>query len=151
MNPAMNAQPNITPMYPGIHQADETEEGPNLPTAPLNTLLGFDLETYQIPLDTLMPSKRIPDGVMSTRKYKQVVSSIHEIGLIEPLSVIQHDPTASREQQIPTGRNARPNEGGWVSLVIMTQAGGRISEAVARIDACDVVSGSTACFPVLGD
>ena len=39
-----------------------------------------------------MPSKRIPDGVMSTRKYKQVVSSIHEIGLIEPLSVIQHDP-----------------------------------------------------------
>lgn len=52
MNPAMNAQraqltqPNITPMYPGIHQTDEVEEGPNLPTAPLNTLLGFDLETY---------------------------------------------------------------------------------------------------------
>ncbi|MDX1329999.1 MAG: plasmid partitioning protein RepB C-terminal domain-containing protein [Burkholderiaceae bacterium] len=46
-------------------------------------------------LDTLMPSKRIPDGVMSTRKYKQVVSSIHEIGLIEPLSVIQHDPANS--------------------------------------------------------
>lgn len=95
MNPAINAQlaqPKITPMYPGIHQVDDAEEGPNLPTAPLNTLLGFDLETYQIPLDTLMPSKRIPDGVMSTRKYKQVVSSIHEIGLIEPLSVIQHDP-----------------------------------------------------------
>ena len=91
MNPAMNAQPNITPMYPGIHQADETEEGPNLPKAPLNTLLGFDLETYQIPLDTLMPSKRIPDGVMSTRKYKQIVSSINEVGLIEPLSVIQPD------------------------------------------------------------
>ncbi len=32
---------------------------------------------------------------MSTRKYKQVVSSIHEIGLIEPLSVIQHDPAKS--------------------------------------------------------
>ena len=79
-------------MYLGIHQANETEEGPSLPKAPLNTLLGFDLETYQIPLDTLMPSKRIPDGVMSTRKYKQVVSSIHEISLIEPLSVIQHDP-----------------------------------------------------------
>ena len=63
--------------------------------APLNSLLGFDLETYQIPLDTQMPSKRIPDGVMSTRKYKQIVSSIHEIGLIEPLSVIQHDPAKS--------------------------------------------------------
>lgn len=66
MNPAHNAQPKITPMYSGIHQSDEVEEGPNLPTAPLNTLLGFDLETYQVPLDTLMPIKRIPDGVMST-------------------------------------------------------------------------------------
>ncbi len=95
MNPATNTQPNIMPMYPGIHQTDEVEDGPNLPKAPLNTLLGFDLETYQIPLDALMPSKRIPDGVMSTRKYKQIVSSIHEIGLIEPLSVIQHDPAKS--------------------------------------------------------
>ncbi len=92
MNPATNAQPKITPMYPGIHQSDETEKGPNLPTAPLSTLLGFDLETYHIPLGTLMPRKRIPDGVMSARKYKQVVSSIHEIGLIKLLPVIQCDP-----------------------------------------------------------
>jgi ParB-like chromosome segregation protein Spo0J len=35
------------------------------------------------------------DGTMSTRKYKQVVSSIHEIGLIEPLSIIQPDPKKS--------------------------------------------------------
>jgi ParB-like chromosome segregation protein Spo0J len=62
---------------------------------PLNTLLGFDLETYQVPLDHLLPSKKIMDGTMSTRKYKQVVSSIHEIGLIEPLSVIQPDPKKS--------------------------------------------------------
>ncbi|MGA0910803.1 MAG: ParB N-terminal domain-containing protein, partial [Burkholderiaceae bacterium] len=58
-------------------------------------MLRFDPEPHQIPHDTLMPSKRIPDGVMNTRKYKQVVSSIHEIGLIEPLSVIQHDPAKS--------------------------------------------------------
>ena len=95
MNPATNTQANIMPMYPGIDQPSDVDDGPNLPKAPLNTLLGFDLETYQIPLDTLMPSKRIPDGVMSTRKYKQIVSSIHEIGLIEPLSVIQHDPAKS--------------------------------------------------------
>ena len=96
MDPAMNAQPNITPMYPGIHHSDETEEWLNLPTTPLNTLLCFDLVTYQIPLDTLMPSKHIPDGVMSTRKYKQVFYSIHEIGLIEPLSVTQHEPAKSK-------------------------------------------------------
>ncbi len=58
---------------------------------PLNTLLGFELETYQVPLDQLRPSKKVPDGVMSTRKYKQIVSSINEVGLIEPLSVIQPD------------------------------------------------------------
>ena len=32
------------------------------------------------------------DGVIGSRKYKQLVSSIEEIGLIEPLSVIQPDP-----------------------------------------------------------
>jgi ParB-like chromosome segregation protein Spo0J len=66
-----------------------------LRTAPLNSLLGFDLATYQIPLDQLMPSKKVADGVMGTKKYKQIVSSINEIGLIEPLSVIQPDPSKS--------------------------------------------------------
>jgi ParB-like chromosome segregation protein Spo0J len=64
---------------------------PALPTAPLNPLLGFDLATYQVPLEQLLPSKKVADGVMGTRKYKQIVSSITEIGLIEPLSVIQPD------------------------------------------------------------
>ena len=90
----MNHARNITPMYAGVCaelNENPPESGPNLPTAPLNTLLGFDLETYQVPLDQLLPSKKVPDGIMSTRKYKQVVSSIKEIGLIEPLSVIQPD------------------------------------------------------------
>ena len=64
------------------------------PKAPLNLILGFDLETWQIPLEKLMPSKKVPDGVMTTRKFKQIVSSIREIGLIEPLSVIKADPDA---------------------------------------------------------
>ncbi len=98
MNPSSNAQPKIAEMYPGIYQPASQAEGqggPDLPIQPLNTLLGFDLETYQVPLDHLLPSKKIMDGTMSTRKYKQVVSSIHEIGLIEPLSVIQPDPKKS--------------------------------------------------------
>ena len=87
---------NLTEMYPGIYRPGSDgsrhgDDGPNLPTGPLNTLLGFELETYQIPLDQLLPSKKVPDGVMSTRKYKQIVSSINEVGLIEPLSVIQPD------------------------------------------------------------
>jgi len=88
------AQSNLTEMYPGIYRSGQEQvhdDGPSLPTGPLNTLLGFELETYQIPLDQLLPSKKVPDGVMSTRKYKQIVSSINEVGLIEPLSVIQPD------------------------------------------------------------
>jgi len=65
------------------------------PKAPLNLTLGFDLETFQIPLEEIMPSKKVPDGVMNTRKFKQIVSLIWEIGLIEPLSVIKPDPDAA--------------------------------------------------------
>lgn len=65
------------------------------PTAPLNLTLGFDLETFQIPLEELMPSRKVPDGVMTTRKFKQIVSLIREIGLIEPISVIKPDPDAA--------------------------------------------------------
>jgi ParB-like chromosome segregation protein Spo0J len=85
----MSTNLKIKSMYPGLYQTgDEQAGGDQIETAPLNTLLGFDLETYQIPLDHLLPSKKVPDGIMGTRKYRQIVSSIKEIGLIEPLSVI---------------------------------------------------------------
>ncbi len=101
MNPATNLAPKLAQLYPGVYNPDGPLDGDvdadahKLPTKPLNTLLGFDLETYQIPLDQLLPSKKVPDGIMSTRKYKQIVSSIHEIGLIEPLAVIQPDASKS--------------------------------------------------------
>ena len=85
------AENTVKPIYPGAYPPPglDDEENIGLPTAPLNLTLGFDLETYQIPLEQLLPSKKIPDGVMTTRKFKQIVSSIREIGLIEPLSVIK--------------------------------------------------------------
>jgi len=91
----MNHANEVKPMYPGIYpppEADRNADELGLPTAPLNTLLGFDMETYQVPLEQLLPSKKVPEGIMSTRKYKQIVSSIHEIGLIEPLSIVQPNP-----------------------------------------------------------
>ena len=100
MNPANNIAPKLAQLYPGVYNPDgqadsDGDTASKLPTKPLNTLLGFDLETYQIPIDQLLPSKKVPDGIMSTRKYKQIVSSIHEIGLIEPLAVIQPDASKS--------------------------------------------------------
>jgi len=81
----------VKPIYPGAYPPPTPDDDSDLgfPTAPLNLTLGFDLETHQIPLDQLLPSKKVPDGVMTTRKFKQIVASIREIGLIEPLSVIR--------------------------------------------------------------
>jgi ParB-like chromosome segregation protein Spo0J len=75
-----------------FNQANQTEYGSD---EPLSKLLGFGLEMHQVPIDDLMPCKKVPDGVMSTRKYRQIVSSIREIGLIEPVSVLQPDPDKS--------------------------------------------------------
>ena len=83
---------NVKSLYPGGFDPSRIEDEDGYPTAPLNLVLGFDLETYQIPLDQLLPSKKVSDGVMTTRKFRQIVSSIREIGLIEPLSVIKLDP-----------------------------------------------------------
>lgn len=81
----------IKEIFPGAATALPEEDEFGFPKAPLNLTLGFDLETHQIPIECLLPSKKVPDGVMTTRKFKQILSSIKEIGLIEPLSVIATD------------------------------------------------------------
>ncbi|MCR9267843.1 MAG: ParB/RepB/Spo0J family partition protein, partial [Alphaproteobacteria bacterium] len=92
----MNQYGTVKPLYPGAFPPPAPEEGDApYPKAPLSLTLGFDLETWQIPLEELMPSKKVPDGVMTTRKFSQIVSSIREIGLIEPLSVIKPDENSS--------------------------------------------------------
>ena len=89
----MNHISTLKPLHPlALPASGQDEAGAPYPKSPLNLTLGFDLETWQIPLDELLPSKKVPDGVMTTRKYRQIVSSIREIGLIEPLSVIRPDP-----------------------------------------------------------
>ena len=91
----MNDLSIVKPLDLGTFPAPESDGGDSsYPTALLNLTLGFDLETFQIPLEDLMPSKRVQEGVMTMRKFKQIVSSIREIGLIEPLSVVKPDPSA---------------------------------------------------------
>jgi hypothetical protein len=55
--------------------------------------IGFQPEPVRIPLDRLLPSKKVPAGLAITHKYRQVRSSVEEIGLIEPLSVTEADQT----------------------------------------------------------
>jgi len=50
--------------------------------------LGFALDPLSVPLGQILPSRKMPEGLDTSRKFKQIRSSIAEIGLIEPLSVM---------------------------------------------------------------
>jgi len=49
--------------------------------------LGFIPEPLNVPVICILPSRRTPEGISTSRKFKQIKSSIEEIGLIEPLTV----------------------------------------------------------------
>ncbi len=49
--------------------------------------LGFSMEALSVPLVNILPSRKVPEGLASSRKFRQIRSSIEDVGLIEPLSV----------------------------------------------------------------
>jgi len=53
--------------------------------------LGFVPEPVTISFEKLLPSRKPPDGLALSRKFKQIVSSIRAVGLIEPLTVGKAD------------------------------------------------------------
>ena len=54
--------------------------------------LGFIPEVLVVALDNLLPSRKTPAGLITSRKYRQIVASIAEIGLIEPLWLLLQAP-----------------------------------------------------------
>ena len=55
--------------------------------------LGFVLEPLFLPLSVILPSRKTPNGLLTSRKYKQIEISIETVGVIEPLSVGTPDRT----------------------------------------------------------
>lgn len=51
------------------------------------TPLGFIPETLMVHTDNLLPTKNLPAALLASVKYRQILSSIQEVGLIEPLSI----------------------------------------------------------------
>lgn len=49
----------------------------------------FSPDVLSVPLSNLLPSRKLPTSVLNSVKYQQIMASIQEIGLIEPLSVTQ--------------------------------------------------------------
>jgi ParB-like chromosome segregation protein Spo0J len=56
-------------------------------------VLGFDPNSINIPLDCILPSRKIPLGLLKSRKYRQILASVREVGVIEPLSVVPAEST----------------------------------------------------------
>ena len=53
--------------------------------------LGFVLEPLLLPISSILPSRKTPEGLLTPRKYKQIQTSIETVGVIEPLSVGKPD------------------------------------------------------------
>lgn len=46
--------------------------------------LGFSTETLTLPIGNIIPLKKLPSGLLSSEKFKQIITSVREIGIIEP-------------------------------------------------------------------
>jgi len=49
--------------------------------------LGFIPDALLVPLEQILPSRKTPAGLITSVKFKQIRSSIEDVGLIEPLSI----------------------------------------------------------------
>lgn len=52
---------------------------------------GFIPEPLQLPLTAILPSRKVPNGLLASRKYRQILASIKAVGVIEPLSIGKRD------------------------------------------------------------
>jgi hypothetical protein len=49
--------------------------------------IGFEMRTIQLPLENISPMRQIKDPQKSVPRYKTILASIKEVGLVEPLVV----------------------------------------------------------------
>lgn len=60
-----------------------------------NIRIGFSLETIELDRHQIMPLKAVGDAVLSSHKFRQIVASIREVGIIEP-PVVSPDRTQKK-------------------------------------------------------
>lgn len=51
--------------------------------------IAFEQNVITVPLDRLLPTKRLPQGLEASVKYRRIAASVGEVGVIEPLSVVR--------------------------------------------------------------
>jgi len=53
--------------------------------------IGFDPNGVVLPVSSILPVRQLKPGVRATQKYQQILASVQEIGVIEPLIVFPQD------------------------------------------------------------
>jgi len=75
--------------------------------------LGFVPDPLTIALERILPSRKTPEGLLNSRKFKQIQASIEDVGLIEPLIVCKADKKSGQHILLD----------GHIRLLAMKQAG----------------------------
>src|SRR6202043_1430382 len=57
------------------------------PDMPEPIKMAFERQVVVLPLSNILPIKRVPDTVKQAMRYKRIVASIGEVGIVEPLVV----------------------------------------------------------------
>ena len=53
--------------------------------------MAFEPQVVVVPLSNILPTKRVPDTVKQAMRYKRIVASIAEVGIVEPLVVARRE------------------------------------------------------------
>src|SRR5580704_6453205 len=56
--------------------------------------MAFERQVVVLPLSNILPIKRVPDTVKQAMRYKRIVASIAEVGIVEPLVVARRQDDA---------------------------------------------------------
>src|SRR6201993_3739815 len=51
--------------------------------------MAFERQVVVVPLSDVLPTRRVPDTIKQAMRYKRIVASIAEVGIVEPLVVAQ--------------------------------------------------------------
>ena len=52
--------------------------------------MAFECQVVILPLSNILPMKQVPDTLKQAMRYKRIVASIAEVGIVEPLVAARH-------------------------------------------------------------
>lgn len=86
--------------------------------------LGFIPKPLNLALSRILPSRKVPEGMLNSRKFKQILASIEAVGMIEPLTVGKADKPAGQHVLLD----------GHVRLLALMQLGHTDAPCLVAVD-----------------